>query len=169
MQKLSDLMRGKDPNLSLRAGTELAKLIEPQAGEGPLFGHEDGFDDWRLVREYLRLPNGAPAIALLWTGQDRALASLPLLHDVAAAVEREAPAVWEQLRRQQNAVGRAMLDRHLANPGWQRDARVKLWSEVGVDIDAPAEPAGASNPQAAVAGFNGHGAHDPASRADARA
>lgn len=131
-QKLSDIVRGSDPSLALRAGESLSKMLEPEASD--FASLDDGFASWRLVRDYLLLPNGGPAVALLYTGSGESIGSIPLLHDVAAAVKRDAPDLWERLVSPLSAVSRVMLDRQLADSDWQRDAREKLWREVGLEI-----------------------------------
>jgi hypothetical protein len=134
--ELSKLARQADSSVKIRAMEALDKLEdrETELGRAP---DNDGFSEWRLVREYLQMPQGAPAIVFLWIGQGKSLSSLPLLHDVHAAVRRDAPGVWEDMVNRFTAPERVWLERHLAEPGWQLNARKQLWREVGIDIEVP--------------------------------
>lgn len=167
MEKLTDIARGKDPSLALRA-IEAINKNEPQPTDiGRFTLLDDGFNGWRVCRDFLRIPGGAVAAASLYT-TDAGLASMPLLHDVVDMLKRDDPDFYERIRRRQSRVGLVELDKQLADPDWQREARQKLWLEVGVDIDAigsianvkggpdgpsvkaPAAPGGATTQQAAV-------------------
>ena len=67
------------------------------------------------------------------------MATIDLLHDVHAAMQRETPEMWGILVKRQSVVSRAILDQLLNDESWQREARQKLWLEIGVDINEPEE------------------------------
>lgn len=145
---LSKLARSGDPNTSIRAIEQLSKLKEKEAALGQSI-EGDGFSEWRWCRDMLSVPNGAAMIVYGLDGQDRSLASIPLLHDVYSACMRDAPEAWAAALKKQSNVMRAVLERHLSDPDWQRDARVKIWREIGVEIDGP------KIHQSTVGSFNG--------------
>lgn len=64
---------------------------------------------------------------------------MDLLHDVHTAMQRETPEVWDILVKRQSVVSRATLDQRLNDETWQREARQKLWLEIGIDINNPRE------------------------------
>lgn len=140
---LSKLARGSDPSIRIRAIEGLTKLDERQAAIGRAVDN-DGFSEWRVVRDYLRMPGGGPAILHLYTATGAAVGNMPLLHDVRRAVVEVDPALWERARARGNAAARADLERNLADPQYQLDARRKLWREVGVSIDAAGVANGAT-------------------------
>jgi hypothetical protein len=134
---LSKLARSADPNTSIRAIEQLSKLKEREA-ESASGLEGDGFFEWRFAREYLQMPGGAPALIHLWTANGKCLSHLPLLHDVHKAVMRDDPDLWERKAKQFQAPERAWLQRHLDDPEWQREARIKIWKEIGIDIESVA-------------------------------
>jgi hypothetical protein len=141
---LSGMARGNDPSMRIRAIESLQKLEERGAELGRV-PDDDGFAEWRTVRDFLRLGNGSAVIVLLWDGIDQSLANLPLLHDVVRTCD---PEIWARIYGRQSPTTRAVIDAHLADPDWQRAARVKIWKEVGTDVLAL--PAGAASQHAAV-------------------
>jgi hypothetical protein len=130
---LSKLARGSDPNVKIRAIEALQKLDE-RASELGRAVDDDGFGDWRLVRDYLQMSNGAAAIVHLWTGQGHGLSNFPLFHDVHKAIMQSDPDLWERIVRNSNASERVTIERQLSKPDWQIDARIKIWREIGTDI-----------------------------------
>jgi hypothetical protein len=127
--------KSPDPTLKIRAIEALNKMDERDTELGRATD-QDGFSEWRVVRDHLQLPGGAVAILSLWTGLERCLSNLPLLHDVHEAVMRDAPDMWSRVVSRSSFAERTWLNQHLANPKWQLEARVQLWREVGVEIDA---------------------------------
>lgn len=163
--KLSEMVRGHDPAQSLRAAELISKRRRDDSGTLSMNDH-DGYADWRIVREYVRLPNGAAVIALLYLGQGLTLSAMPLLHDVALKAEREAPDVWALAVKSLSTVERAQLDKHLSDPDWQREAREKLWREIGMEIGAegaaPLAPDANAVRQTAATSINGQAVQVPA-------
>ena len=150
---LSKLARGSDPGVRIRAIEALQKLDEKaeQTGKWPA---DNGYGYWRVAREYLTMPNGAPALLYLWDGLGKSLAGLPLLLDVHQAVMRAEPALWERMAKRAPAVSRVSLDRNLSDPTYQLEGRIKIWREIGVEIEIPegisADSGGMVYQQAAV-------------------
>lgn len=136
MEKLTDIARGKDPSLALRAIEAINKNEASPTDIGAFALLDDGFNDWRIVRDYLRIAGGAVAITSIYDGLAGELESMPLVRDVVDMLKRDNPDFYDRLRSRQSKVGLVLLDRHLADPDWQRAARQKLWLEVGVDIEA---------------------------------
>jgi hypothetical protein len=125
-QILTGLARGSDPALKIKAIESLNKLEADSRGEDP---KDDGFGTWRLERDFLLMRNGASAFLMLGDGN---IGNLCLLHDTYFAVMREehGPELWQRLYARLNEPARADLDRHLADPGWQADARRRIWGEI---------------------------------------
>ena len=136
VQLLSDIAsKSPDPTLKIRAVEGLNKMDDTPAEHSQ--SHDtDGLKEWRDIREFLhQAPGGPLAIVSLWVGTGRGLANLPLLHDVYKAIMRDEPAFWERAVSNTELPGRQRLKNRLANPKWQQEARIKLWREVGVDLD----------------------------------
>ena len=134
-RKLTKLIRSPDGGISLKAIEAHAKREEQrrQRGETP---ENDGMSGWRTEREFLTHPNGASAYVLLIDG---AIGGLGLLHDTYATLMREehGPELWARFYARYNESGRAALDRHLADPGYQLDARRQIWNEIGMQPPGP--------------------------------
>lgn len=157
MEILSKQIRSNDPNTVIRA-SELYNKIKERAHAKGATDATDGFSDWRNVRDFLTVPGGAPAIVHLLTARGESLGSLALLHDVHAACIDQDPDLWERKTRLESTASQAWLQRLLGNPNWQRDARIKLWNEIGIDIEDGADPLSIlaeRNEQATATGFNG--------------
>lgn len=137
-RKLTKLIRSPDGGISLKAIEAHQRREEQrrQRGETP---EDDGFGTWRLERDFLTLPNGASAYLMLIGGN---IANLCLLHDTHHVVmqEEHGPELWQRFYYRLNDSARADLDRHLADPGWQADARRTIWGELG---RKPLSPIGA--------------------------
>lgn len=145
LEKLTDIARGADKSLALRAIEAIGKN-EAQPNEiGKFAMRDDGFGDWRIVRDYLRMQGGASAIASIYMGMGGDLGAIPLLHDVIEILKRDEPEFLDLIRRRHSKIGLAILDQQLADPDWQRPARLKLWLEIGVDLDAAKSIAAALN------------------------
>lgn len=137
-EKLTDIARGADKSLALRAVEAINKMDNDKSeGEINFFTltDVDGLNDWRIVRDYLMMPNGAIAIAVLYEGLGGALAEMPLLLDLVAQLRREDEAVYDRLRRAQGMTSRALLDQRLSDPLWQFATRKKIWTEIGMTIE----------------------------------
>lgn len=137
MEKLTDIARGKDQSLALRAIEALNKSEKDADGEASFFTlmDVDGLNDWRIVRDNLLMPNGSIAIAALYDGQGVALADMPLLLDVAARLKRDHEPFFDHLRRSQGVTAQALLDQRLNDPNWQLPTRRQIWREKGMTID----------------------------------
>jgi hypothetical protein len=134
-RKLTKLIRNPDGALALKAIEARAKFAEQrrQRGETP---ENDGYFDWRMEREFCGLPNGASAYLLLKGG---AIGNLCLLHDTYSVLMREplGPELWQRFYAALNNDAREALDQHLADPGWQLDARRHIWGEIGLQPPGP--------------------------------
>jgi hypothetical protein len=60
---------------------------------------------------------------------------LDFLLELHKAVMRDAPYVWEKQVRKSSTRERAWLDKHLNDPDYQRAARIKIWREIGIELD----------------------------------
>jgi hypothetical protein len=69
--------------------------------------------------------------------QGISLAAMPLLIDVYEKVMAEAPEIWERVLKRNSPPMRLELEKHLADPTWQAEARVKIWKEVGIEKNPP--------------------------------
>ena len=138
-QMLSELAeKNPDPTIKLRALEAMNRMSERETELGQALD-QDGFSEWRLCREYLQMAGGPAAFVHLWNGMERGLSNLPLLHDVHRAVMRDDPELWDRSVKRSAVVGRAWLERNLADPSYQLEARVTLWREVGIEIEIPPE------------------------------
>jgi hypothetical protein len=152
-EALSDMVVSPDPMLRIRAIEALNKMDDRDAELGRAIS-DDGFSEWRLVRDYLQMKNGGPAILHLWVGVDRGLISLPLLHDVHAAVMRDDLGLWDRLVGCMSLSNKITLNQCLENPEWQLEARVKLWREIGIEIETQAD--GINGAGISAPGLNGN-------------
>jgi hypothetical protein len=151
MQMLSDIARtNPDSTAKMRAVEALNKMDEQATKLGEA-ADNDGLSEDRLVRELLEMKGGGTACLALWTNLDGYCPShLPLLHDVYAAVVRENNLeFWQRAVGRFSSMERVRLQRALDDPKYQLENRIKLWAEVGVEIETPDNPAGnTTNPQA---------------------
>ena len=135
---LSRLARNSDPTVRIKAIESLQKIeqAKQQRGEAP---SDDGFGAWRVERDFLRMPNGGSAYLLLQWASGGTFGSFCLLHDTFSKVmlEPRGRELWDQFYRELPAQDRADLDRRLADPDWQLDARRKIWAEVGMKPPSP--------------------------------
>lgn len=143
---LSKQIRSGDPNTVIRA-SELYNKIKERSAERGLTEEEDGFSDWRLTRSYLTFPGGAAAWIHLWSAQRKALSALDLLHDVYRECMKQDPELWQRKVRESSPAEQAWLQRLLENPDWQRDARIKIWKEIGIDIESSGESPQSASPK----------------------
>jgi hypothetical protein len=120
----SDMIRGPDPSLKLRAAEAMQKLIAPEHRNGFSITW-DGHDSARTVRSFLRFKNGAAAIALCYGAPQ--LSSIELLRDIHTAAVRETPEIWDYILSRTSAVDRAAVQQQLNDPNWPvHDAREAL-------------------------------------------
>jgi hypothetical protein len=133
---LSKLARGSDPNVKIRA-IEAPQKLDERAAELGRSPDDDGFSSWRVTREYLNMPGGAPAFIYLWSGIGEPLSNLPLFHDVYKGIMQTDPDLWERIARNSSAATRVEIARLLSDPTWQLAARVKIWREIGKEIETP--------------------------------
>jgi hypothetical protein len=136
-REIDDLIRQPDA-LTKARGIELRekrKDRQRQHGDGP---DDDGFLDWRNCRDFLLQSNGAVAYLLMHLEKQLMgnVCNLPLLHDVHSLLMHQlfGPELWERCRARLNDDWRKCLDDRLADPSWQKDARLKIWAEIGVDL-----------------------------------
>jgi hypothetical protein len=140
-RRLSRMIRSPDPSTALKS-TELWTKLENQRRERGTYPEDDGFSDWRLARDMMLRPNGAAAAAMIMRA-DCALSGIPMFRDLYEALQRDAPEVWELLKRRHSATMLQDLDEKLANPKWQLEARRQMWREIGIDLpDGGAPPLG---------------------------
>ena len=124
--QLSEMVsKTPDPTLKIRAIEALNKMDEREADLGQAFS-EDGFSQWRTVRDFLKMPGGAVAIFSLHIGQGDTLANLPLLHDVHNAMMRDAPEMWERRAKQYPLHEQVWLKSRLDDREYQLGARVQV-------------------------------------------
>src|SRR5262249_49710741 len=122
---------------------------------GPFVASWDGDDAARMVRGFLRYPNGAAAICLMY-GLPSQLSALDLLIDVYTAMRRETPQIWDFVLSRVSVVERAAVLQQLADPQHQREQRQRVWLEVGISIAEHDDPAAVfSQQQQPVAVGNG--------------
>jgi len=131
LQILSTMARGGDAGNRIRALEAIGRIKERDAEKGRLF-ENDGLGGWRVARDFIQIPHGSAAFLLMWNAQ---VASIPLLHDIHAACVKEDPDVWDRAYRRESARAQASVDMKLRDPDWQREARIKLWREIGVEIE----------------------------------
>lgn len=133
--KIEDLINSPDA-LTVARGLELRgkrQELQRKSGEAP---ENDGMGEWRLEREYLTIPNGGCAWLMLIGGQ---LHNLKLLHDTYHVVmsEEHGPELWARFYALLSDHSREELDRHLADPSYQLEARKKIWAEIGGNPPGP--------------------------------
>jgi len=126
---LSQLARGNDPNARVRALEALEKRRERRQQEG-IYPTDDGFLQWRVARDFLRIPHGGTAFTILHTGQGHGMAAMPFLREIVRSVQTDWPEVWTRLKGQESASGLEQLEHHLADSSWQQDTCVQLWKEL---------------------------------------
>jgi len=129
---LSNLIRGSDPSIKIRALEALQRIDDRANAVPPHASENDGLTEYRFVRDFLQMPNGGCAIVFLWTGLHQQLSSLPLLLDVSAAVQRDRPELWASVVEECNPADRNRLSMHLADCEWQLETRKQIWGEIGI-------------------------------------
>jgi hypothetical protein len=133
---IEKMMLSGDQNIRLAAAKELMKVENRAEGIGRA-ADTDGFGTWRTARDYLRLPGGAAAYIHLHCGTGNPLSNLPLLQDFHTALMRDDPDLWQRMYARGSEFSRREVDRFVADRSYQIDARIKIWREVGVEIDVP--------------------------------
>lgn len=118
--------KSPDPTLKIRAIEALNKMDERDTELGKATD-QDGFAEWRYVRELLQTPGGGVAVVSMWTANGQALANMPLLHDVRRITMAENPNYWDQAVARIETPGRIRLQKLLANPKWQLEAVARSW------------------------------------------
>jgi len=165
-REIDRMIRGRDPAAKIK-GIELWNRREERRAELGRRPDDDGFSEDRLVRDFLLMPNGGPAIVQILTGQGKFIGNFPLLLDVARACQRDDPALWARLMASpMSPRSRVDLQRNLADPLYQNrpehgSGRSKVWREIGIDIEE----------QDKIYRANGHHTHadDRAAEPDAEA
>jgi hypothetical protein len=146
-QKIGRMVKTSlDPSTVIKGTELLAKLdqVDRDRGQTP---EDDGFTWWRIERDFLIQPNGATAYVLM-----HGITNCRLLHDTyGLLMEQEfGPEIWKRLYARLNDGARQDLDRALANPKYQLEARKTIWGEIDIDITT------VTVPQHLRRGINGH-------------
>jgi hypothetical protein len=136
--RLAKLVRSPDPLIMLKA-TELydkRKVRAKEAGETP---DDDGFNEWRLCRNFLCQENGASTFMLYYRAMRKDMghpANYPLLIDVYTLAQNEpfGQQIFDYCGADLSDVMRKLLADRLADPNYQKETRKKIWAEIGVDI-----------------------------------
>jgi hypothetical protein len=148
-REIDDLIRQPDA-LTKARGIELREKRKDrlkERGGADDYDRGDGLLGWRVERDWLLMPNGAAAYALV-----HGLANCHLLHDSYSLLMQQefGPEIWSRLYPRLSDGSRAELDRHLSDPSYQADVRKQIWGEVGIDITK------VDRPKHLRAGMNGH-------------
>jgi hypothetical protein len=129
-----------DPNTVIKGTELLAKLdqVDRERGETPI---DDGFNDWRICRDYLCQENGASQFMLYYRSARKDLghpANFPLLRDVydVALLEPFGQQIFDWCGRDLSDDMRQLLKDRLADLNYQKETRIKIWKEIGVDMSA---------------------------------
>jgi hypothetical protein len=141
-KKLTRLIRSPDGSISLKAveAWERREKSKRDRGETP---SDDGLAPWRAERDMVALgPDGACAYLHLFRavqGDLGHVGNLCLLHDTHHVLMQHplGRALWQHDFDRISEPLQADLRRHLADPGWQLDARRKIWGEIGKQPPAP--------------------------------
>jgi hypothetical protein len=136
--RLARLVRSPDPLVMLKA-TELfdkRKARAKEAGEAP---EDDGLNEFRLARDYLCQENGASTFMLFYRAMKKDLghpANYPLLRDVFDLAQHEpfGQQIFDWCGKDLSETMRQLLNDRLADPDYQKETRIKIWKEIGVDI-----------------------------------
>lgn len=126
--------QSKDATTSLRALEHLEKFDKADA-EAADWESPDGLSCERIVRSLLMIRGGAVTVVQSLTGDGLGLCSLPILHDVVAALRATDPEYLDILRRREKKADLEELERKLSNPQWQRSERIKVWGEIGMTLE----------------------------------
>jgi hypothetical protein len=137
--KISRLIRSGDPQVVIKAAElhqkRQAALKEQRAINDD---HErDGMFEWRIERDAIsRFRNGATAHILIC-----GIHNLKLLHDTHFCVHKEefGPEIWKRLYDKLNEDWHKDVDRWLAGPTYQLEARKQIGGEVGKKPPAPVD------------------------------
>jgi hypothetical protein len=140
-KRIGKLVRSPDAAIALKASELFLKMeqLEKERGQAP---DDDGMGDWRFARDYLMERNGASAFMLLYRGLCGDLghpANYPLFHDVhhLAMQEPFGKQIWDWAAADLNEPMRESLNEKLADPKYQLETRLKIWSEIGKKPPAP--------------------------------
>jgi hypothetical protein len=158
-RKLTKLIRSPDGAISLKAieARDKREAGRRQRGEAP---EDDGFVDWRWGRSLLQMENGASIFMLMareFYGDGGWPGNYMLFHDVHYLAMREpfGKVIWEWACTDCSDQSRKALERQLADPSYQLEARRQLWGEIGKQ---PPSPVGLSGDWKAPKQQNGGGA-----------
>jgi hypothetical protein len=139
--RLAKLVRSPDPLIMLKA-TELydkRKVRAKEAGQAP---EDDDLAYDRYCRELLEMQNGASIYMLMYKNLAGNLGwpgNYQLLHDVHFLMQREpfGRQIWDHMCVDCSDQSRQSLAKDLADPSYQLETRLKIWSEVGKNPPAP--------------------------------
>jgi hypothetical protein len=138
--KLAKLIRSQDSNVSIKAMELHAKrqaALKDQKAAADDYDRGDGLFAWRIERDAIsKFRNGATAHILVC-----GIHNLKLLHDTYFCVHKEefGPEIWKRLYDKLNADWHKDIDRWLADPTYQLEARKQIWGEVGKKPPAPVD------------------------------
>jgi hypothetical protein len=138
-QKIGRMVKTSlDPSTVIKGTELLAKLdqVDRDRGQAP---EDDGFADWRFCRDLLCQENGASQFMLYYRALKKDMghpANYPLLADVYSLAQHEpfGQQIFDWCGRDLSLVMRECLTERLADPNHQKEARIKIWKEIGIDI-----------------------------------
>jgi hypothetical protein len=140
---LSRIARKGSNTERVKALESLSRLAEEEKrrGEAP---EDDGFEEWRMARDFLSMPLGASVWMLLFKGGAGDMghpANYPLLHDVHFLMQNEpfGPTIWDWCASGLSDDMREHLEKKLADKSYQLETRKKIWAEKNM------EPPGLTN------------------------
>jgi hypothetical protein len=139
--RLAKLVRSPDPLIMLKA-TELYDKRKQRAKEAGQEIEDDVFAYDRYCREILEMRNGASIYMLMYKNLAGNLGwpgNYQLLHDVHFLMQREpfGRQIWDHMCVDCSDQSRQSLAKDLADPSYQLETRLKIWSEVGKKPPGP--------------------------------
>ncbi len=128
---LTAMARGSDPQVRIKSIELLAKMEQAERELGTS-SEDDAYSGDRFIRSLLLLPNGGTMAMLAQAGT--ALSRMCLFHDMRFKLQREefGPTIWDRLYEKHSATMKEDIASAIADLGWQRETRVKLWNEIGM-------------------------------------
>jgi hypothetical protein len=138
-QKIGRMVKTSlDPSTVIKGTELLAKLdqVDRERRETPT---DDGLNEFRLARDYLCQDQGASAFMLHYRALRNDMghpANYPLLRDVydIAQTEQFGQQIFDWCGKDLSDVMRQLLNDRLADLDYQKETRIKIWKEIGVDI-----------------------------------
>jgi hypothetical protein len=139
-REIDDLIRQPDA-LTKARGIELREKRKDRQRQQGATPDDDGFSEWRICRDFLCHENGASQFMLYYRAARKDVghpANYPLLRDIydIAQLEPFGQQIFDWCGRNLSDVMRQALTDRLADPNYQKETRIKIWKEIGVDITA---------------------------------